>query len=56
MAISKIRVSVPFSIKATFRHLSVHANLKNMVDQVTTSELVGTSDSCDDTNGFGQSV
>jgi hypothetical protein len=53
MAISKIRVTVPFSIKETFRRLSDHANLKNIVDQVTTSELVRVSDSCDDTNGLG---
>jgi hypothetical protein len=53
MAISKIRVTVPFSIKETFRRLSDHANLKNIVDQVTTSELVRVSDSCDDINGLG---
>jgi hypothetical protein len=53
MAISRIRITVPFSIEETFRRLSDHANLKNIVDQVTTSELVRISDSCDDINGLG---
>jgi hypothetical protein len=53
MATSKIRVTVPFSIKETFRRLSDHTNLKNIVDQVTTSDLIKVSDSCHDKNGLG---
>lgn len=53
MAISKIRVTVPFTIEETFRRLSDHANLKDIIDQVTTSELIKVSDDCDDINGLG---
>lgn len=53
MATSKIRVSVPFNIEETFNRLTDHANLKNIVDQVTTSELIKVSNSSDNINGLG---
>jgi hypothetical protein len=53
MAVSKIRVTVPFNIKDTFNRLTDHSNLKDIVDQVTTSKLVKSSESCKDANGLG---
>jgi hypothetical protein len=53
MATSKIRVTVPFSVEETFNRLTDHANLKNIVDQVTTSELIQPSSSCENINGLG---
>lgn len=53
MAISKIRVTVPYSVNETFRRLSDHENLKNIVDQVTTSKLIRKSELSNEINGLG---
>lgn len=53
MAISKIRVTVPLSAEETFRRLSDHAKLKDIVDQVTTSALIKESNKSFDINGLG---
>jgi hypothetical protein len=53
MAVSKIRVTVPHTVKETFKKLSDHENLKNIVDQVTTSELYKISKESNDKNGLG---
>jgi hypothetical protein len=53
MAVSKIRVTVPYTVKETFNRLSDHENLKNIVDQVTTSELYQASNESSDKNGLG---
>jgi hypothetical protein len=53
MAISKIRVTVPYDYSDTFNRLSDHENLKKIVDQVTTSKLIKRSDSSNNINGLG---
>jgi hypothetical protein len=53
VAISKIRVTVPHAFKETFRRLSDHDNLKDIVDQVTTSKLIKKSEFSDEINGLG---
>jgi hypothetical protein len=53
MATSKIRVTVPHAFKETFRRLTDHENLKDIVDQVTTSKLIRKSEFSDEINGLG---
>jgi hypothetical protein len=53
VAISRIRVTVPHSFNETFRKLSDHENLKDIVDQVTTSKLIKKSEFSDEVNGLG---
>jgi hypothetical protein len=53
VAISRIRVTVPHSFDETFNKLSDHENLKDIVDQVTTSKLIKKSEFSDEANGLG---
>jgi hypothetical protein len=53
MAVSKIHVTVPLDVTETFRRLSDHNNLFNIVDQVTTSKLIKPSSLSSDINGLG---
>lgn len=53
MATSKIRVTVPYGINETFQKLSDHENLKDIVDQVTTSKLLTKSELSGEENGLG---
>jgi hypothetical protein len=53
MAISRIRVTVPHAFDETFKKLSDHENLKDIVDQVTTSKLIRKSEFSDEENGLG---
>jgi hypothetical protein len=52
MAISKNRVTLPFAIEENFKHLTDHDNLKNIIDQVTTSKLIKASNSSKNINGL----
>lgn len=53
MAVSKIRVTVPLTVKETFKRLSDHTNLKDIVDEVTSSERIKESNLSEDPNGLG---
>lgn len=53
MAVSKIRVTVPLTVEHAFKRLSDHQNLKNIVDEVTTSERIKKSNLSENPNGLG---